>query len=159
MVLYFHQKAISNLALETLDHYVRQGGGLLAIHSATASFKNAPRYFDILGGRFRDHGPVQFFQVEPVAPNDEVFGDITPFTVRDELYRHEYDPDNHIHFYATVDDQQEPIIWTRTYGRGRVCYCALGHRSDIMRQPEVVEILQRGLIWVCTGAANNEGTP
>ena len=65
IVLYFHHKAISPSALACLDEFVRRGGGVLAIHSATASFKQEPRYFEILGGRFRVHGAVQTFKVSP----------------------------------------------------------------------------------------------
>jgi type 1 glutamine amidotransferase len=158
MVLYFHQQWLSAPALEAFDRYVHTGGGILAIHSATASFKDEPRYFDILGGQFREHGPIQSFQVEPCLPKDEIFGDVKPFTVRDELYRHEYDHDNQVHFYAMVDDEQEPIVWTRPYGCGRVCYCALGHQTETIRQAEVQVILQRGFIWACSREASEKGT-
>lgn len=158
MVLYFHQQRLSTPALETMDSYVRLGGGLLGIHSVTASFMNKARYFEILGGQFKDHGPVQPFLVEQVNAVDEVFKTIEPFTVRDELYRHEYDPEVRVHFSARVDAEREPIVWTRPHGRGRVCYCALGHRSDTMHQPEVQKILQRGLKWACEGKAIEKDT-
>ena len=38
------------------DGFVRAGGGVLAIHSATASFKGSPAYFEVLGGRFVGQG-------------------------------------------------------------------------------------------------------
>jgi hypothetical protein len=68
MALYIHHKTISASALESLDDFVRRGGGLLAIHSASASFKQEARYFQILGGRFVGHGPVEAFQLQPAAP-------------------------------------------------------------------------------------------
>jgi len=149
MALYVHHQAISPAALESLETFVRQGGGLLAVHSASASFKQEPRYFEILGGRFREHGPVEPIQVEAVTPQDEVFLGVPSFSVVDELYRHEYDSQNRVHFTVTVDGEREPLVWTRCYGEGRVCYCALGHTAGTMRHPHVREILRRGLAWVC----------
>lgn len=151
IVLYVHHNILSPAALESLDLFLSQGGGLLALHSASASFKDEPRYYDILGGQFVHHGPVEEFIVQPAAPQDEVFGAMTPFSVRDELYRHEYDPANRIRFYTAVGGEREPVVWTRHWGRGRVCYCALGHTLGAMRHPHVHQILQRGLAWVAKG--------
>ena len=159
MVLYIHHQKLSTPALDTLERYVRQGGGLLGIHSATASFKGEYRYFDMIGGQFMEHGPIQSFQVEQVGIVDEIFDHQEPFTVRDELYRHKYDPKVRVHFFATIDGEREPIVWTRPYGRGRVCYCSLGHRSATLRLPEVQNILRRGLQWALTGATDQVNTP
>lgn len=149
IVLYVHHNTLSPAALECLDAFLSQGGGLLALHSASASFTEEPRWQDILGGRFDHHGPVEEFVVQPAGSDDEVFGSIPSFSVRDELYRHEYDAANRIHFYTVVGDNREPIVWTRYQGQGRVCYCALGHTVSAMREPSVQQILQRGLSWVC----------
>jgi len=153
IVLYVHHTTITPEALDALEDFLRAGGGLLALHSASASFKDEPRFHDLLGGRFVEHGPVEEFVVEPAAPADEVFGPLPAFSVQDELYRHEYDPANLIHFYTAVDDQREPVVWTRRQGRGRVCYCALGHTASAMRQSQVHYILQRGLVWAAGGGA------
>lgn len=63
LVLYFHHKTLSPAALTRLEAYARQGGGILALHSATASFKDCLPYFDILGGRFIGHGKVEPFEM------------------------------------------------------------------------------------------------
>jgi type 1 glutamine amidotransferase len=151
IALYVHHAALSTAAMEGLDDFLRAGGGLLAIHSASASFREEPRYYDILGGQFVHHSPVEEFIVQPAEPPDEVFGVMAPFSVRDELYRHEYDPTNRVHFYATVGEEREPVVWTRHWGQGRVCYCALGHTLSAMRHPHVHQILQHGLAWAAKG--------
>jgi type 1 glutamine amidotransferase len=150
IVLYVHHTTLSPVALEALEGFLQAGGGLLAIHSASASFREEPRYIHILGGQFVDHGPVEEFVVQPDLPQDAVFGPMTSFTVRDELYRHDYDAANRIHFYTTVSGEREPVVWTRHQGKGRVCYCALGHTLGVMRHPHVRQILQRGLVWAAT---------
>jgi type 1 glutamine amidotransferase len=150
IVLYVHHSTLTVTALECLNAYLERGGGLLAIHSASASFTEEPRYHAILGGRFVEHGPLEEFVVQPSAPGDEVFGGIPGFSVRDELYRHEYDAANRIHFHTVVGEEHEPVAWTRRRGQGRVCYCALGHTVRAIRHPQVQQILQRGLAWVST---------
>jgi len=147
LVLYVHHEPLSAAALDSLDAYLERGGGLLALHSASASYKEVPRFYEILGGRFVNHGPVEEFAVEPSAPEDEIFRGIPAFSVRDELYRHEHDPENLIHFHTVVDGEREPVVWTRRWGQGRVCYCALGHTVSAVRHPQTRQILHRGLAW------------
>lgn len=148
VVLYVHHDTISLPALERLEQFVAGGGGLLAVHSASASFKHEERWFELLGGWFVEHGPIEEFEVRPFRLQGSAFGEIPPFSVRDELYRHEYDPANRVRFYTDVGGEQEPVVWTRSLGSGRVCYCALGHTVRSMRHPQVVQILRRGLAWV-----------
>jgi hypothetical protein len=152
IVLYVHTEAISSIALTRLDRFLQQGGGMLAVHAASASFKDEPRFVELLGGQFVEHGPVESFEVRPTEPASELFAGIPPFSVTDELYQHQYDPGNRIHFYTTVGDEREPVVWTRYHGAGRVCYCSLGHTLSAMRQPQVWQILQRGLSWDCSSS-------
>ena len=149
IVLYFHHKAISPSALACLDEFVRRGGGVLAIHSATASFKQEQRYFEILGGRFRVHGAVQTFKVSPTRSAEDIFGSVTPFQIKDELYLHELAPEITVHFETMHDGEPVPVVWTRSYGAGRVCYAMPGHTAESMKHPMLHHILKRGLAWVC----------
>ena len=147
IVLYVHHDTLSPAALDRLDAYLEGGGGLLALHSASASYKEEPRFYEILGGQFVRHGPVEEFAVQLSSSEDEVFGSIPAFSVRDELYRHEYDPANRIHFHTMIGEEREPVVWTRRWGQGRVCYCSLGHTVGAVRHPQVHQILGRGLAW------------
>ena len=100
VVLYYHRKTISTGALDALDRFASGGGGILAIHSATASFKEATRYTDLLGGRFAGHPPVGPMEIRAVTGAEEIFGPIAPFTITDEAYRHELGADIRVHFTA-----------------------------------------------------------
>jgi type 1 glutamine amidotransferase len=148
MVIYLHHKKISEQALTKLDEFVSNGGGILGVHSATAAFKEQLHYFEILGGRFIDHGLVAPFEVQPVIES-EFFADIPAFTVKDELYIHELQPGIVPHFTAIHAGKEIPIVWTYHYGQGRVCYAVPGHRTETMRDEIYQKILQRGLVWVC----------
>jgi type 1 glutamine amidotransferase len=146
LVLYYHHKAISAPALARLEGFVREGGGVLALHAATASFKGTQPYFAILGGRFTGHGNVEEFALRKV--NDDVFAGIGDFTVRDELYLHELQPGIQVHFTAGFEGRQVPAVWTYRYGKGRVCYAVPGHTAGTLDNPTYQALLQRALEWV-----------
>jgi type 1 glutamine amidotransferase len=149
MVLYFHHDEISAAALDAFDSFVSAGGGVLAIHSATASFKDADRFTNILGGKFRGHGPIEPFVVTPVSTESRIFGVIPEFSVTDELYLHDLQPDIETHFTTLYEGQPVPMVWTRKHGSGRVCFACPGHRAASIRVPAYQQILIRGLEWVC----------
>ena len=148
MVIYFHHKKISARALEALDEFISNGGGVLGVHTATASFKQQMHYSEILGGRFTGHGPIKSFEIKPTA-NSEIFAGIPAFVVKDELYTHELQPGIETHFTATHDGQEIPAVWTYQFGKGKVCYTVPGHRTASFKNATFQKILQRGLVWVC----------
>jgi type 1 glutamine amidotransferase len=147
LVIYIHHKKISDGALEKLDGFVSNGGGILGVHSATASFKDQKHYFEILGGSFIGHGKVEEIRVE--NSKSEIFGDIGDFVIKDELYIHELQPGITPHFTATHEGQEVPIVWTYQYSTGKVCYVLPGHTTRSLKHPSVQEILRSGLGWVC----------
>ena len=147
LVIYIHHKEISEAALGVLDEFVANGGGILGVHSATASFQEQMHYFEILGGRFTGHGPVEDFEVK--RTHDDIFGEIGNFVVRDELYIHELQPGIKTHFTAKHEGEDVPVVWTYKYGDGRVCYAVPGHTTASMRNKTYQMLLQRGLTWVC----------
>ncbi|MBN2502396.1 MAG: ThuA domain-containing protein [Anaerolineales bacterium] len=153
MVLYYHAEELRQDALQAFRDYVVGGGGVLAVHSASASFKGMDKYYEVLGGEFVSHGPVEEFELIPGSAMDDIFGRGERFTIYDELYRHEYDPDNMIHYHVEVkteagEIEKEPFVWTRAFGQGRICYCAFGHTVKALQQPGAQAILRRGLRWV-----------
>mgnify|MGYP006302913017 CR=1 FL=1 len=147
MVLYFHEDQISKAVLSSLESFVAEGGGVLAVHSATASFMTEEVYFKILGGRFKEHGPISRFTISPVYKTD-VFNEIPSFSVEDELYQHEICADITVHFTAKSIDDEIPVVWTNYYGDGRVCYASPGHCPETMNHPEYQKLLIQGLQWV-----------
>lgn len=150
LVLHFHHKEISQTALTKLDGFVRHGGGVLAIHAATASFRETLPYFKILGGSFTGHGKVEPFLVCNVDKSG-VFDGIADFTVTDELYLHDLQPGIETHFVANHAGSDVPMAWTYRYGAGMVFYACPGHTSGTMRNPAYQEVLRRALIFVAGG--------
>ncbi len=147
-VLYFHRRRISDRALDALDRFVKRGGGLLAIHGASASFKKTPRYFDVLGGRFVGHGKIEPYTVFRIGGDDPLFTVSEPFAVTDELYIHRYDSDVIVHYATEKTGRTEPVVWTKAHGEGRVCYISLGHVSEVLAGKEVRQIITDALSFI-----------
>jgi len=47
--------------------------------------------------------------------------------------------------------ENEPMIWTVTYGKGRVFHTPMGHDTDGLRGVGFTATLQRGTEWATTG--------
>jgi type 1 glutamine amidotransferase len=148
VVLYFHHKAISEAALDVFDAFVFRGGGVLAIHSVTASFKNANRFTEILGGKFTGHGPIKAIDMLPASPPSMIFNGISEFRLIDELYLHDLCSDIDVHFSTLYKGRPIPTVWTRIHGKGHICYACPGHRAASMRVPGYQHLLSRALSWI-----------
>ncbi|MCD6122824.1 MAG: ThuA domain-containing protein [Spirochaetales bacterium] len=160
--MYIHKQRITPLSIKTLEDYVYNGGSFFALHSASASFKQVPRYFEILGGRFVKHGPVMKYKVRSPAKAGPAkvsysledsttgslnFSDLTPFTVFDELYIHEY---GNVNVRLTTENN-EPILWTKLFGKGKICYLSLGHTAQSLKEEHVKEVIRRSAKWLLEG--------
>jgi type 1 glutamine amidotransferase len=78
---------------------------------------------------------------------------------RDELYDNLRGPIENIHLLATAIAPQgkgtgvhEPMIFTISYGKGRVFHTPMGHDLTAMRCIGFLTTLQRGTEWAATGA-------
>lgn len=147
LVLYFHENLISKKALNYFLRFVSKGGGILAVHSVSASYLKESKYFDVIGGRFLDHGPISRFIIKPTS-NLEIFSGIDEFSVEDELYLHEIKPDISPCFTTVHNHVEVPVVWTSLYGKGRVCYASPGHQPETMQNVQYQKILKCGLQWV-----------
>lgn len=74
---------------------------------------------------------------------------------RDELYDNMRGPIENVHLLATAYSKgtkaHEPMIWTVSYGKGRVFHTPMGHDLNGMRCYGFIATLQRGTEWAATG--------
>jgi type 1 glutamine amidotransferase len=74
---------------------------------------------------------------------------------RDELYDNMRGPIQNVHVLATAYSNgtktHEPMIWTVSYGRGRVFHTPMGHDVNAMRCWGFIGTLLRGTEWAATG--------
>lgn len=73
----------------------------------------------------------------------------------DELYDNMRGPIENVHLLATAYSKgiatHEPMIWTVTYGKGRVFHTPMGHSTGSMLCVGFQTTLQRGTEWAATG--------
>ena len=144
--------------------YVRQGKGLLAIHSGTAGYKQARAMRALLGGVF-DHHPEQCAvtvgAVEPSTPGPfphkggrggrEEDGSRQAFTCKDEHYFMEMEgSDANVFLKASSQHGEQPAGWTRQEGSGRVCVLTPGHNVEVWLEPTFQSLLRAAIYW-CAG--------
>jgi type 1 glutamine amidotransferase len=78
---------------------------------------------------------------------------------QDELYHGLRGPAQNMHLLATAysskkfggTGEHEPMIWTVSYGKGRVFHTPMGHALEAMRCVGFITTLQRGTEWAATG--------
>ncbi len=156
VILYYHEKKIDDAALEALLNYVNEGGGVLALHSAMASFKENRRYQSLLGGKFTGHDKVE--NIDIIVKNKEhgISREVNDFSVKDELYIHAYDENNEIIMVSDNKGHREPVLWTKNFGKGKVCYFSPGHCPRVWQNTEVKKIIRNALHWLCEAEDQNE---
>ena len=49
--------------------------------------------------------------------------------------------------HAGNGDVDMPVVWTKSFGKGRVFYNSLGHQANIVEMPPVLELMRRGFLW------------
>jgi uncharacterized protein len=153
---------LSDVQKITLLDFVRSGGGFLGVHSATDTFYSWPDYLKLIGGYFNGHPWHQPVRIEVADPSDPLVAFLGPsLQIADEIYQiSDFDYEgSHVLLRldeASVDLTRSgvrrrfygwPLAWTRTYGRGRVFYTALGHDEAVWRDPRYQQLLLNAILW------------
>ena len=147
--------------------WARNGGGVVALHSASANERGRKEWREFLGGAFSyhyvKHQSVPFTHVDRAhpaiacLPADYVWED-------DEIYLN--NPDTRVVHPLLVLDWKDVLEesrkgdgagcppcgghvleWCRDYGRGRVFYSALGHNPKDFAKPEFLEHILQAARW------------
>jgi type 1 glutamine amidotransferase len=132
-----------------LSDFVRAGGGLLAVHSGTASYKDVPGVRALLGGVFDRHPPPCPVTVAPRPGHALTTGVATPFIIHDEHYQMIMDdPAVDVFLHTRSGHGVQPAGWTRQEGSGRVAVLTPGHFPEVWLQTGMQRLLANALQWV-----------
>ena len=151
---------------------VERGTGLAGWHGGIAdSYRENVDYLHLIGGQFACHPgkhpdervgeqsdnylPYRV-NVAPRAGEHPIMAGIEDFDLVTEQYW--VLSDDLIDVLATTTLQVRefdpwhrpvvsPAVWTRQWGRGRVFVSTPGHRVEVLEDPNVRTIIERGLLW------------
>ncbi|MGI9612224.1 MAG: ThuA domain-containing protein [Acidimicrobiales bacterium] len=139
----------------SLRTFVAEGGGLIALHTATICFDDWPEWRTIIGGRWlwgaSNHPPYGPVSAEVVADHPVVACLPDTIELHDEVYGDLALQDD-IEVLAVakrgLEDAAQPVIWTHHYRAGRVVYDGFGHDAASIRHPQNARVLRQALRWV-----------
>jgi type 1 glutamine amidotransferase len=136
---------------------VKSGAGIAGTHGGLGdSFRNNTEYQFMVGGQWVAHpGGVINYTVEITDKNDPLTKGIDNFEINSEQYSMHVDPNVKVLATTTfngdhaewIDGAVVPVVWKKTYGKGRVFYISLGHTPADFEIPGAWEILKRGIKW------------
>jgi hypothetical protein len=145
--------------------FVREDGkGFIGIHSAAITFTSWPEYGEMLGGYFDGHPWGQFDA--PLVIEDSRFPGMENFPQKhfnlfDEIYQIKAFSRTNCHVILSLDASKVdlsrkgvkqtkegfPVIWTKTYGKGRVLYNGLGHVPALWDRPDFQKMWSEMIQW------------
>lgn len=151
---------------------VESGTGLAGWHGGIAdSYRDNANYLQMIGGQFACHpgkhtdertGEQSDYYlpyrvtVRPDAVGHPIMAGIGDFDLVTEQYWVLSDDMNDVLATTTVAARDfdpwhrpvvSPAVWTRLWGRGRVFVSTPGHRVEVLEDPNVRTIIERGLLW------------
>jgi putative membrane-bound dehydrogenase-like protein len=136
---------------EAILPWVKDGGALVALHSACGNFHPSNDWFDLVGGRFKSHEGFEF-SPKTVDTEHPITKDLPVLKSWDETYQHmDLTADRHLLQVREPmnkgETEPEPWTWTRTEGKGRVFYTASGHDLRCWDQEAYQILVKRGILW------------
>jgi type 1 glutamine amidotransferase len=136
---------------------VRAGTGLAGWHGCMAdSFRQNPEYQFMVGGQWVAHpGNIYDYTVHISQPDDPIMAGLADFQMHSEQYYMHVDPLIEVLATTTFTGEHAPwiegcvmpVAWKKRWGQGRVFYSSLGHVRSDFDVPEVLTIMQRGMLW------------
>lgn len=150
-----------------------EGKGFVAAHTALTAFEDWPAFGELLGGRYDGHpwntAPGTVINEAPDFPATRHFPATFAFT--DEFYQPKVFSrgDSRVllrldlstmppHPEVHVKDGDFPLVWAKTYGKGRVFYSSLGHDASAWDNRDVALMYFEAIKW-SLGLTDGDATP
>jgi len=146
---------MSNEQWTGLNQAIHDAGvGIAGVHGGMGdAFRGRVEYQWLVGGQFLGHPYVGEYTVELTAANSPITkGMPKSFKYNSEQYYMGIDPAINVLACTPYEFEGQkckmPVVWTKTWGKGRVFYSALGHVAEEFRKyPDVLEMTTRGMLW------------
>jgi type 1 glutamine amidotransferase len=142
---------------KSLMDFIKGGKGIIGIHAATDNFYKWPEAAEMMGGQFCGHpwGGGGTWAVKIDDPEHPLMAPYKGkgFKVKDEIYRTKpplYSRDKQrvlmsldmtdeaTRKKAGPEDMDIGISWVKSYGKGRLFYCSLGHNNHLTWDPALL---------------------
>lgn len=147
MVMYWTGGEIPDSHLTSWSNWLKGGKGLVSVHGGAASFKHSDEYRAMLGGHLVSHPHYRDYQVSITEAVHPITDGLDEFMVRDEQYLCSYDSRVSVLANALHKGVAHPVIWVKEWGRGRICFNALGHDAAACSNPTFGRLIARGTRW------------
>lgn len=144
---------------------VRNGAGLAGWHGGLGdAFRGNTEYQFMVGGQWVAHpGGKVHYDVIIKDKKDPVTKGLKKFHMHSEQYYMHVDPG--VKVLATtvfsgeggapwIKGVEMPVVWKKSYGKGRVFYSSLCHDAADFDVPEAMEIMKRGIKWAVKQGGN-----
>ncbi|MFH1550617.1 MAG: ThuA domain-containing protein [Planctomycetota bacterium] len=159
IVPFYTMGEISSKQWEGISKAVCEGIGLAGVHGGLSDVtSSSAEYYWMVGGRFVGHPYIGEYTVRLTNVKSPITEGMKPqFRYDSEQYYMLVDPANTVLAETTYDYKEYkctmPVVWTKTWGAGRVFYSALGHVADEFRKyPDVLAMTVRGMLWASESA-------
>jgi type 1 glutamine amidotransferase len=126
--------------------FVRDGKGLVAIHSAIGSFRGWPEFADMIGGQ-NDERPAatEDWNVTVLETANRLVSLLPKsFRIRDNFSPVTLRKDAHV---LAQSGDGTPVVWTNSYGKGRVFVSQIGHEDAVWDRRDVQNLFLEGIRW------------
>jgi type 1 glutamine amidotransferase len=155
-----------------LQAAVLGGTGMAGWHGGIAdSYRNNADYLHMIGGQFAHHAGKDpkdrigeqsdnyipyTVHITDLGKEHPITAGIADFDLVTEQYWVLSDEYNEVLATTTQEVRPwdawnkpvtAPAIWTRQWGKGRIFVSAPGHRLEIVNNPNVRTIIERGMLW------------
>lgn len=172
--------AIEREEIDGLRGAIARGTGLAGWHGGIAdSYRNEADYLQLVGGQFAHHAAKHpdervgeqsdYYIPYRVHLTDlgrlhEITAGIDDFDLVTEQYWVLHD--DLIDVLATTTTASRPwdpwrrpvtspVFWTRQWGKGRIFVSTAGHRVEVLEDPNVRTVIERGLLWAARSNEKN----
>ena len=158
------KEAVAEVLKKTFLDWVRAGHGVMAFHYAIGANRKWPAFHEMLGATVAGHPwheEVGITVEEPGHPLLAAFGGKKTFRLTEEIFQF-LDPysrrrlrvllsidtaatNMEVKWLRRKEDNDYALAWVKPYGKGRVFYTAIGHRTEHFWNPMILRFYLAGI--------------